>query len=117
MCSFFLLKRKGFAASASHQHLSTVCNQLQCIIQTYIQMSRYENNACMQGVTAIAVNVVSSPAPWLAAAQRISKRTVRVTVYALVPDVSLASRLHSTPTSQIFQADLTEPLLVKVPLS
>ena len=70
----------------------------------------------MQGVTATAVNVVSSPAPWLAAAQRISKRTVRVTVYALVPDVSLASRLHSTPTSQIFQADLTEPLLVKVPL-
>ncbi len=68
----------------------------------------------MQGVTAIALNASSSPAPWLAAAQRVSKRTVRITVYELIPGISLASQLHSMPTSQIYQADLTEPLLVKV---
>ena len=70
----------------------------------------------MQGVTAVALNAVSSSAPWLAAAQRVSKRTVRITVYELLPDVSLASQLHSMPTSQVYQADLTEPLLVKVSL-
>lgn len=68
----------------------------------------------MQGVTATALNVSSSPGPWLAAAQRISKRTVRITVYEFIPDISLASQLHSMPTSQVYQADVTEPLLVKV---
>ena len=70
----------------------------------------------MQGVTAIAVNVATSPVPWLAAAHRVSKRTVRVTVYELIPGISLASGMHAPPAQQIYQADLTEPLLVKVDL-
>ena len=70
----------------------------------------------MQGVTAIAVNAAISPAPWLAAAHRVSKRTVRVTVYELIPGISLASGMHAPPAQQIYQADLTEPLLVKVDL-
>ena len=68
----------------------------------------------MQGVTAIAVNVATSSAPWLAAAHRVRKRTVRVTVYELIPGISLASGMHAPPAQQIYQADLTEALLVKV---
>ncbi len=60
------------------------------------------------------MNVATSPAPWLAAAHRINKRTVRVTVFELVPGISLASGMHAPPAQQIYQADLTEPLLVKV---
>ena len=78
------------------------------------QLPDLECNVGTQGVTAIALNVSSSSAPWLAAAQRVSKRTVRITVHELIPGISLASQLHSMPTSQVYQADLTEPLLVKV---
>lgn len=68
----------------------------------------------MQGVTATALNVAAGHAPRLAAAQRISKRTVRITVYEVVPGVSLSSQLPAMLTSQVYQADLIEPLLVKV---
>ena len=70
-----------------------------------------------QGATAMALQPTSvlGPRPKLAAALRVSKRAVRVVVYEIMPGAGLGTRLVSAPAVCLSQADLPEPLLVKVP--
>ena len=70
----------------------------------------------LQGATAMALQpgAVPGPRPRLAAALRVSKRAVRVAVYEIMPGAGLGTRLVSAPALCLSQADLPEPLLVKV---
>lgn len=67
-----------------------------------------------QGVTAIALDTASGLQSQLAVAVRASKRSVRVLVYEIVPGVGLGTQMHSQPAICLSQAELHEPLIVKV---
>ena len=70
----------------------------------------------MQGATAIALQPPDPGVrrPRLAVAQRVSKRSMRVAVLEVQPGTGLGTRLHAPPAVTLSQADLPEPLLVKV---
>jgi hypothetical protein len=44
----------------------------------------------------------------------VSKRSVRIVVLEVLPGAGLGTRLHAPPVATLSQADLPEPLLVKV---
>ena len=67
-----------------------------------------------QGVTAIALDTGAGLQLRLAVAVRTSKRSVRLLVYEIVPGVGLGTQMHSQPAICLTQAELVEPLYVKV---
>ncbi len=67
-----------------------------------------------QGVTAIALDTGAGLQSRLAVAVRTSKRRVRLLVYEIVPGVGLGSQILSQPAICLTQAELLEPLYVKV---
>lgn len=75
--------------------------------------------SCMwyvQGATAVALQPPEPGVrrPRLAVAQRVSKRSVRIVILEVLPGAGLGTRLHAPPAVALSQADLPEPLLVKV---
>ncbi len=65
-------------------------------------------------MTAIALDTAAGLHSRLAVAVRTSKRSVRVLVYEVVPGVGLGTQMHSEPAVCLTQAELPEPLIVKV---
>lgn len=80
-----------------------------------IVMCLFNGYKCnVQGVTAIALDTAAGLQSRLAVAVRTSKRSVRVLVYEVVPGVGLGTQMHSQPAICLTQAELSEPLIVKV---